>query len=204
MAGKLITIEGIDGSGKTTILESIDEEMIDADIEKTREPTRWSDPGELLMKSLKSGETIDMTELFLFMADHSEHLEKTIKPRLEDDKIIVCDRYVDSRCAYQGATIGTIGQQRAIEYVYELHEDWSIFPDYTIFIDISIDEALERLDTDHRHETRERLENVYENYKWLIEKDSERFVVVDGEATVEEVTQEVAEIINGLTTQKYG
>lgn len=194
MTGKLITIEGIDGSGKTTVWEQISD-MGECPIDVfTTEPTRWSDPGKLLMEKLKTGDGRHITELFLFMADHNEHVEEKIRPNLADGKVILSDRYIDSRCAYQGATLEN-KLENPVEYIYNIHEEWSIIPDTTIWLDISIEEAQNRLETNHKHESRERLETVRENYQKLLEKNPGRFVRVNGEQSVEEVIAEVAEII---------
>lgn len=196
MTGKLVTIEGIDGSGKTTVIDGLQSTQLSVDV-YTKEPTRWSDPGKLLVEQLDTNDGNDMTELFLFMADHNEHLQETVIPALEHDCLIVSDRYIDSRCAYQGVTLDDVFDS-PVEFVYNLHAKWSVFPDRTIFIDVSVDEALQRLDTDHKHETKERLESVREKYEWLMEKDEDRFVKVDGEQAPNEVIAEVADIITGL------
>jgi len=195
MNGKLITIEGIDGSGKSTIIEELsNREDVPIDV-FTTEPTRWSDPGELLIQKLKEGEGNNITELFLFMADHSEHINETIKPNLKEGKIIISDRYIDSRCAYQGTTLeGEI--ENPVEYIYNIHSEWTIIPDITIWLDISVEEAQRRIGTDHKHESAERLKSVRRNYKKIMRSNRDRFVQVDGERSIKEVTTEVAEIVS--------
>jgi len=107
MNGKLISIEGIDGSGKSTILKRIKrrwgEEGFSEDVIFTAEPTDFA----IGKKARELSDTdIDPFSLaFLFLADHAEHLSKLIKPALAEGKDVITDRYIDSRYAYQGVTL---------------------------------------------------------------------------------------------------
>ena len=106
MRGKLITLEGIDGSGKSTVAKRLQEnpEIRALDPVFTREPTRGTLTGTAVEQAILS-DTDQLAELFLFTADHAEHLAKLVKPALETGKSVISDRYSDSRYAYQGMTL---------------------------------------------------------------------------------------------------
>ena len=114
MKGLLITLEGIDGSGKSTaaklIAARLAETMPERRLVLTAEPTT-GEVGRILRTELaiacgdKSLPAQRMQELFLFMADHAYHLTKTVLPALETGAIVLSDRYADSTAAYQGVTL---------------------------------------------------------------------------------------------------
>src|SRR6056297_435606 len=98
----LITLEGIDGSGKTTVWEALQAEFPDATF--TSEPTdSWY--GEAVYRSIGDDDADPLAELFLYTADHADHLSRVIEPALERGDLVISDRYSDSRFAYQGATL---------------------------------------------------------------------------------------------------
>lgn len=197
----LVTIEGIDGAGKSTIWKNIKAEdfaLPPEEVTFTREPTDDS-CGKLLRQHLKNDEESPMTELFLFMADHANHVESTIKPALDGSTLVICDRYIDSRCAYQGYTLRDM-HPNAVEYVYDLHKfkkqlNWTVWPGLTVFIDVPVDVALDRLGTEEKFETEKRLTAIKENYESLMEKDPHRFKRVDGTQDIDDVTESVIECI---------
>ncbi len=188
MRGKLITLEGIDGSGKSTILRRLHRHFQDnPDVVFTREPTNgWI--GEAVYRAIKS-KTDPLAELFLFIADHADHLSTTIKPALEDNKIVISDRYSDSRYAYQGATLkGTV--DHPLDWVMMLHEGWTVVPDTTILLDVNPATAITRVgnrDQQTKFEKLAFLEHVRSNYLKLAEKEPERFLIVDAGLPIKEV-----------------
>lgn len=200
----LVTLEGIDGAGKSTIWENIkpgDFGLQPEEITFTREPTD-NDSGRLLREHLKTDEESPMTELFLFMADHANHVDSTIKPALTDSTLVISDRYIDSRCAYQGYSLRDL-HPYPVEYVYNLHEfekelNWTVWPTVTVFIDVPVEVALNRLGTEEKFETEKRLTKIKENYEYLIEKDPERFKRVDGTQDIDGVTESVIECIQSV------
>ena len=162
MKGILITFEGIDGSGKSTIVSEIARRIAEEERSPfagrsflfTAEPTEGEE-GRLIREKLKRGtrteegwgserrEAEQLEELFLFMADHARHLAETVIPALERNMVVISDRYSDSRVAYQGATLrGVI--PRPLEWVRELHRPWSVVPDKTILFSIDPTLAVER------------------------------------------------------------
>ena len=118
----LITVEGLDGSGKTTVWESLQETYPDAVF--TREPTAsWY--GEAVNRSINADDADPLAELFLYTADHADHLSRVVRPALADDELVISDRYSDSRYAYQGATLADSAIDDPIEYVRSIHEPFS-------------------------------------------------------------------------------
>ena len=190
----LVTVEGIDGAGKSTVVERMKDEV---DAFFTREPTdSWL--GDAVRRSINDDDSVPLADLFLFVADHADHVEHTIKPALSDDELVICDRYIDSRYAYQGATLAERDEEifdDALGWVRGLHEGWTVVPDLTLLLDIPPEDAVERLDRETmKFERVEFLREVRENYMRLAEEE-DRFVVVDAtrdaDAVVERCVEEV-------------
>lgn len=196
MSGFLVTIEGIDGSGKSTLMESLsapDFGEIASTVTFTREPTD-SAAGKLLRDILANDNADAFTELFLFMADHSTHVNSVIEPAIANNELVICDRYIDSRCAYQGHTLdGEIANP--IQFIYGLHGNWSRFPDVTVYLDIDPEIAANRTSTGEKYEVPDRLAEIRENYRELMRVD-DRFVVVDAEQPIEAVCDEAIKKIH--------
>ena len=192
MTGKLITLEGIDGSGKSTITKSLKHYFKGKpNVIFTREPTReWT--GEAVNRAINE-ETDHLAELFLFVADHANHLSKTIRPGIADNKTVISDRYSDSRYAYQGATLKGIIEQ-PLEWVMDLHKGWTVVPDLTILFDVSPEIAVSRVGTRDYQTKFEKisfLEQVRSNYLKLVDMQPERFIVVNAEQPYSKVEQAV-------------
>ncbi|MFA5222165.1 MAG: dTMP kinase [Methanoregula sp.] len=191
----LITIEGIDGSGKSTLLSALKGLLADLDPIFTREPgATWV--GESVRRAI--AEQIDpITEATLFVADHAAHLAKIIRPALADDRLVISDRYTDSRYAYQSVTLdGVIPDP--LTWLKAMHNGWSIVPDKTFLLVISIDDALVRLSekTGREHfERREILEKVQNNYLEYARAEPSRFVIVDAKKDKDEMAAFVAQAI---------
>lgn len=194
--GLLVTIEGIDGSGKSTVVDSLEHsDFTDLvpDVTFTREPTS-SDAGQLLRDILKNDNSHEITEFFLFMADHCTHLQETVLPALEAGELVVCDRYIDSRCAYQGHTLDGYFED-AISFIYESHQPWSRMPDCTILLDLDPETSVERTSSGEKYETKERLTSIRENYETVQAADADRFVTVDATQSPEKVRSDVRSVI---------
>ena len=196
----LITIEGIDGTGKSTLMAALKEELADLNPVFTREPgATWV--GEVVRRAI--AEQIDpITEATLFVADHAAHLATVVRPALNEGKLVISDRYTDSRYAYQSVTLdGVI--PRPMEWLRAMHDNWSIVPDKTFLLVISVDAALARLSKKNgreHFERREVLEKVQNNYLEFAKNEPSRFVIVDAQKEKEEVTMFVANAIR-LTLQ---
>ena len=194
----LISIEGIDGSGKTTLINKLGESLADLDPVITREPsTTWI--GEQVRRAI-SEHVNAISEALLFAADHADHLETVVKPALEHGKIVISDRYIDSRYAYQSVTLEGIIVQ-PLQWLRQVHERWTIMPDRTFLLVLPIQKAIERLT---RHESREHFEQseilnrVQTQYLELATADPKRFVLIDALKEKEEIHQFVSSDIRNL------
>jgi dTMP kinase len=198
MRGKLITLEGIDGSGKSTVAKKLQK---NPEIKAfrpvfTREPTRSTLTGNTVEKAIQL-DTDQLAELFLFTADHAEHLAKLVKPALESGKIVISDRYSDSRYAYQGVTLKT-RFENPLEWVKNLHQGWTIVPDLTFLFDIKPEVSIERCGKRGEQSKFEKLEflrAVREIFLRLAIEDPERFIVIDASRSPKYVEKEVTKKI---------
>jgi len=197
MTGKLITIEGIEGSGKTTLINALQDHSVLSESYFTVEPTDWSDPGKILRQMLSGGSESNVAEFFLFMADHALHLEETILPALADGQTVISDRYLDSRAAYQSYSLNSVFADPLNEIV-ELHQPWTKMPDKTILLDVSPEIALDRLETDDKYETRERLQAIRDNYLVLAERYPRRYTIIDGSQDKQSVTTAAVDEITSI------
>ncbi|MBN2734965.1 MAG: dTMP kinase [Methanomicrobiaceae archaeon] len=192
----LVTIEGIDGSGKSTLLNGLLEELKDLNPVFTREPgATWI--GEQVRRGIK--ERINpVAEALLFVADHAAHLDTVVRPALNADKLVISDRYTDSRYAYQSETLkGHIQDPK--KWLLDIHNGWTIVPDITFLLVVPVEDSLgrikrERTESEH-FECKNVLENVQQNYLELAEKDPRRFVIIDAKKDRDEILHFVAGII---------
>jgi dTMP kinase len=176
----LVTLEGLDGSGKTTLQESLRERYPDAVF--TREPTdSWY--GEAVARSIADDDADPLAELFLYTADHADHLARVIRPALAEGSLVVSDRYSDSRIAYQAATLSDSAIDDPFAYVRDLHEPFSRTPETTLYLDIDAETAAERAAGANKFEQVDYLRAVRENYERLLAADPDRFVRIDATAS---------------------
>ena len=200
MRGYLITFEGCDGSGKTTVAERTFEILKSngLDVVSTREPGGVP-IAEQIRAVILDGKNTAMdirTEVLLFAASRRQHLVEKVLPALKAGKIVLSDRFVDSSLAYQGYARGA-----GIEPVRRIN-DYAIegtWPDITYFLDCEPEVCLKRIHSDSAHEeNRLDLEKiafhnrVYEGFKMLAEMFPERIVTIDGHRTIEEEAVEIA------------
>ncbi len=176
MRGKFITFEGCEGSGKSTQIrllgEKLEKEGVDFIV--TREPG-GSDVAEQIRKVILDGKNTamcDECEALLYAAARIQHLKEIVEPALAAGKLVICDRYVDSSLAYQGAARG-LGE----EYVKSINSaalsDYP--PDLTVFLNIPPERAFERK---HGADESDRMElqglefhkKVYRGYLALIDE----------------------------------
>ena len=192
----LVTLEGLDGSGKTTVWNALGNAYPDA--VRTREPTEsWY--GEAVYRSIDADDADPLAELFLYTADHADHLSRVIRPALDDGTLVISDRYSDSRYAYQGATLeGAVDEPMA--YVQSIHEPFTRTPDLTFYLDLDPETAAERSGKTNKFEQTAYLERVSENYERLLAAEPDRFVRVDATqppaAVAEEVRTHLATVLD--------
>ena len=180
----LVTLEGIDGSGKTTVAEAL-QDSLSPETVFTREPTEsWY--GEAVDRSIGDDDADPLAELFLYTADHADHLSRLIRPALREGRLVISDRYADSRYAYQGATLA--GElTRPVEYVRGIHEPFTREPDLTLYLDVPPETGAERAGATNKFETAGYLGRVRENYEHLVDTDPARFVRIDATRSPEAV-----------------
>ena len=188
----LITLEGIDGTGKSTLHSGLAELLVDLNPVFTREPgSTWV--GDSVRRAIAE-QTDPVTEALLFVADHAVHLATVIRPALADGRIVISDRYTDSRYAYQSVTLENVIPE-PLAWLQALHNGWTIVPDKTFLFIIPVEMALERLAAKSGREHFERkeiLEKVQKNYLELARNDPSRFVIIDASKEKEEIRQFVA------------
>jgi dTMP kinase len=190
----LVTLEGLDGSGKTTCWEMLREAHPAATF--TREPTdSWY--GEAVARSIADDDADPLAELFLYTADHAAHLAETVRPALDRGELVVSDRYSDSRFAYQGATLSGVVDD-PLAFVKSIHRPWSRPPDATVYLDVDPETAAERSGATNKFETADYLARVRENYERLIAAEPERFVRIDASQPLATVREAVAEAVADL------
>ena len=191
----LVTIEGIDGSGKSSLISSLQTLLCDLSPVFTREPgSTWV--GDQVRRAV--AERADpVCEALLFGADHAVHLSTLVRPALKHGRLVISDRYSDSRYAYQQETLkGYIDDPLA--WLQELHAGWTIRPDLTFLIVLPVDEALVRIGEKQSREHFENhnlLEKVQEHYLTIAESDPSRFVLIDGMKDQKEISGFVAGVI---------
>ncbi|MFC6716857.1 dTMP kinase [Natrialbaceae archaeon GCM10025810] len=189
----LVTLEGLDGSGKSTLCDALRGRYPEATF--TREPTTsWY--GDAVYRSIEDDGADPLAELFLYTADHADHLSRLIEPALERGDLVISDRYADSRYAYQGATLEGVLDE-PMQYVIDVHEPFTIVPDLTIYLDLDPEIAAARAGTTNKFERAEYLARVRENYERLIERDPDRFERVDATFPPGEVLERVEAVLAG-------
>ncbi|MCC7665791.1 dTMP kinase [Liquorilactobacillus satsumensis] len=147
MAGKFITFEGPDGSGKTSVLKEIAARLTQkGTIEYllTREPggNRIAEKIRGIILDKQLGEMDARTEALLYAAARRQHLVETVLPALKADKLVLCDRYVDSSIVYQGAGRG-LGEA-AVAHMNEFATN-GLLPELTLYFDVSPEIGLKRI-----------------------------------------------------------
>ena len=192
----LVTLEGLDGSGKTSCIEALRADgAIPAETTFTREPTgSWY--GDAVQRSLGDDDADPLAELFLYTADHAAHLADTVGPALEAGEPVVSDRYSDSRYAYQGATLADRFED-ALAFVRSVHRPWTRPPDLTVYLDVDPETAAERAGATNKFETADYLADVRENYERLLDGEPDRFVRVDATQSLDAVTERVVDTVTG-------
>lgn len=142
MRGKFITVEGVDGAGKSSFLPSIEQRLRNAghDVLCTREPG-GTPIGEQLRQLLLHGDVSPVSEVLLMFAARREHLDRVIRPALHAGRWVLCDRFTDATYAYQGA-----GRGMPLQHIAAL-EDWiheGLQPDLTLLFDLPVEVARAR------------------------------------------------------------
>ena len=201
--GLFIVFEGGEGSGKSTMLNRTFEWLKSINIEciTTREPG-GIEISERIREIIldKNNTAMDgRTEALLYAAARRQHLVEKVVPALEEGKVVLCDRFIDSSLAYQGFARGL-----GIDEIYEINKFAidSYMPDLTIFFDIEPELGLSRINKDNSREVNrldlEKIDfhnKVREGYNILLENYTERIKKIDASKSIEEVFLDVKNII---------
>lgn len=191
----LLTFEGVDGSGKSTQTELLEEwlQKEGRDVVTTREPG-GTPLGERVRELLLDGEAIaPWTEAALFAAARAELVDRVIGPALANGSVVVCDRYLDSSLAYQGIGRG-LGVERVLAFNVEAIR--GILPDLTFLLLVDVDEARKRSASARDRMEREGvafLSLVDNGYRQLAGLFPQRIVTVDAGRPVHDIAKEVRE-----------
>ena len=209
MKGLFITIEGADGSGKSTQIEKLKKylESNNYDFVFTREPggTIISEAIRDIILNKDYMEMSHTTEALLYAASRAQHVEQHIKPLLEQGKIVICDRFVDSSVVYQGYSRGL-----GIDNIENINKyaTLGLEPAVTIWLDIDAEEGLNRK-KDQRELDRLELQEfdfhkrVCEGYRELAERHPDRIKKIDASLSVEEIHNEVINTIEQIIENRY-
>ncbi|MEI4771538.1 dTMP kinase [Psychrobacillus sp. FJAT-51614] len=201
--GYFISSEGPEGAGKTTVMNLLGNKLIEEgyDVVMTREPGGIMISEKIRNIILDNKHTMmdSRTEALLYAAARRQHLVEKVQPALEEGKIVICDRFIDSSLAYQGYARG-IG----VEEILAINKFaiGSTMPDKTILFDIEPSVGLARINAhDDREKNRLDVESlafhqkVREGYLSLVDKYPERIERVDASLSLEEVLKKVYKVI---------
>lgn len=196
--GLFITIEGPDGAGKTTVLNELFPRLqmiAKKEIIKTREPG-----GVLIAEKIRQiilnpdhRQMDERTEALLYAAARRQHLVEVIMPALNEEKIVICDRFVDSSLTYQGA-----GRRIGMKEIAQINEfaTEGLEPDFTLYLDVDSDTGLRRIQN-HRKQDVDRLDleglefhqRVRHAYLKLAEENPVRIHRIDAKMSLQEVVE---------------
>jgi len=198
----LISFEGLDFSGKTTQIKLLVDRLEKTNLEflLVREPggTQISEKVRNILLDIKNEEMTDIAELFLFSAARNQLVNQVIIPAINNNKIVICDRFYDSTTAYQGYGRGI--DLEAINKINEIATQ-KTKPNITFFIDIPIEE-IKRRNLEANFPT-DRMESggtefyrrVRNGYLQIANNEPERFIVIDGLQNIENIHKQIWEKI---------
>lgn len=203
-----ITIEGIDGSGKSTYVPVLKQmfEDLGYNVIVTREPGGTPYAEELRARILNEKMPLAQEVELAFLA-RQDHLQKLIMPALEDEKtIVISDRYTDSTYAYQGAASG-YPEEKITEYVQSHQKD--IWPALTLVFSVPVEVSQQRLDktgkVPDKFESQDSsfFMRCIDGYNKQIKNDPKRCKFVDSSKTIEQTTEQVKEILKDYIGENF-
>lgn len=198
-----ITFEGPEGSGKSTIINMIYNKLSEEglDILLSREPggSRISEEIRDIVLSPNNIDLCPSAEALLYAASRAQHFEEKIIPALNDNRLVLCDRFLDSSLVYQG-----VGRKLGVEEVYEINRFAikDMLPTLTIFFDIEPSLGLERINKNKERKydrlDMEKLsfhEVVYQGYLDIAKKYPDRIKTVNARNSIEQVFEDTLKLI---------
>ena len=207
---KFITVEGVEGAGKSTNLAFICDYLKQKDIDfcVTREPG-GTDLAEQIRELLLVNRTEPMacmTELLLIFAARAQHLQEFIMPALERGQWVICDRFTDATYAYQGA-----GRHMGTDIVSSLEQlvQGDLRPDLTIILDVPLSVSKQRINKRgeldrFEQENDEFFERVRKAYHARAEQQASRYEIVDASVALDQVQAQLKQVLENLTGQLRG
>lgn len=200
--GLFITFEGCDGCGKTTAIKKTDERLNALNIDHiiTREPggSRIAEDIRKIILDKRNSEEDSRTEALLYAASRRQHLVEKVIPALNEGRLVICDRYLDSSLAYQGYARG-IGIDAVMSINAFAIEN--TMPDLTLFLDLPPEEGLRRINSRKRESDRLDQEKetfhkrVYEGYQIVNGMFKDRIVKIDASKSPDEVADDILKVI---------
>ena len=192
--GKFITLEGVDGAGKTSHIEFIKEYLTNLkfDFIMTREPG-GTELGERLREILLHDEMTPKTETILMFAARNEHIEKVIRPGLTSGAIVISDRFTDASYAYQSGGKGVVDVE--IDVLKDLVQK-NLQPDLTFLFDLPVEVSIKRLKKTRKldkfeKEEKDFHENVRKKYLMIAKNNPKRFSVLNSEKSIDEIQSQI-------------
>jgi len=217
--GIFITLEGVDGSGKTTQLNLLSEWLVQNGISPvmTRQPG-GTETGERIRSIVLNSQTSPLApnaELALMFADRAQSIQEIILPSIKERRVILCDRYTDSTEAYQGG-----GRQVSLELISSLHRLLcnNLQPDLTILLLPSFERSLARARSRNQQTIaasgpdEDRFEReqddfhrrVFEQYRAIAAREPNRVLAIEGDHTIEEVHSRIIAAVQPLVAHLIG
>jgi dTMP kinase len=217
--GLFITLEGLDGSGKTTQIKRLAAWMQKRGIETvvTRQPGGTATGDRIRALLLDSGSTplAPMTEMALMFADRAQAIAEVIEPALAAGRVVLCDRFTDSTEAYQGG-----GRELGSVPVLELHRliCGNLQPDLTLLLLPSLEASLSRARRrNERHaaqtgqdenrfeqEQGEFFRRVWEKYREIARREPDRVVLIEGNLSIDEAHEQIVEAVSERLVSLHG
>ncbi|TMB68003.1 MAG: dTMP kinase [Chloroflexi bacterium] len=207
--GIFVTLEGGEGSGKTTLAAAIGEFFVDQGepVCLTREPggTELGSRIESILEGKEESSPLSaLAELLLFEADRVQHVLEVIVPALTAGQIVVCDRFTDSSLAYQG-----YGRGLDLNLIRRFNDEATggVAPHLTLLLDVPPEQGLSRDGVQKDVTGRENVEfhqSVRAGFLELAHAEPERFVVIDGGRAIEEVRAEAIAAVTEKVSQIRG
>lgn len=201
--GFLVSLEGPEGAGKTSVLEALIPILEDRGIEvlSTREPGGVL-IGEKIREVILDPSHTEMdpkTELLLYIASRRQHLVEKVLPALAAGKLVIMDRFIDSSVAYQGFGRGL--DKEAIDWLNEFATD-GLKPDLTLYFDIEVEEGLARIAANSNREVN-RLDmegldlhrKVRQGYLSLLEREGNRIEKIDASLPLDQVIENTQQLL---------
>lgn len=207
-SGVYIALEGVDGSGKTTQVQKLQEyfKSQGKEVVVTREPRKEGLIGDLVQKILTGKEKVPTIAIqYLFSADRSAHHEELVLPALKKGMVVITDRCFWSAIVYGilDRTGGAYDKNDADlllinQSILSMYHQFTV-PDYTFYLKISLDTALSRInkksDVREIYEDKKKLEKIIEGYQYLKNKFTDEIIEMNGEEHVDAVTKNILERI---------